>query len=911
MKIKWLLSLAVLIDCGVVFAASSAKQTLSDGGDLAAAVVLAKSNYAASSDPQEICLEAGIYRTEAEITLDFPVRIYGATGNPAEVTIEAQAVKKTAIYRVFTINHESARVESVTITGGRLYRHGNNYYNDGAGFRIAAPRSDTQPDHSLAGSGGTVTNCIITGNHAPDRYSGGAAFLIWSPNAVVTHCVVTNNSCTRQLDGSKTDRGAIVDVTSGRFANSLVKDNSVSAPDLNTSGSPDDHSSIVGVGEYGRMENCAVVGNHIGTSYDPVMVCINSAGGKVVNTLVGGNTIDAGAKMKADWDPRREFFGGVDLEAFTYCAFMTNSLPTESCVEISPSDFFDFTSGDLRLRKSSRLRGAGTVEGVAATAFDLAGNARQTEAGKIDIGAYAYAPGEQFAKVSEIPASCWDDDALDVGFAVFEGLEATEDFRLERKTPEGETVETVYGSSPSFALSVPAGEWVVFVSYSNKTDSAWKEFEVGKVESTQRKYYAKAGNATAAHPYGSETTAAADIQSAIDAAPEGAEVVVLPGVYEITTGLFITNRISVCGKTGNAGDVIVRNVYAGAFNEPDNTGHGRCCLIDADPSAMLASVTLEESKVGGTYTMCGALYIGKNTVGTTARQGWYKTGGGGTVSNVVIRNSTNGGCKFSRGVALCAVGANAFITHCTVTNNTSTACFVNGGLQSAFVELEGGAKMEHSFIAFNRSSPGSKEYPTGRLQSAVSLGGDSSLKFCTVVSNSCSLVGGVNVRRSSGASVKYCIIAGNGAFESTGSYQNPQPRHSDWGMFALSQTGDVFGNVSTPLGGGVVADAIAEEIAFVEDNGALVESVFVGNVIGSAAAGATDTVAPLSSVLTGFGVGRIRPRGSSPARDRVTAAEAGEMPAVDVSGSVRLVGGRYDVGCHEGAAINAFYITVK
>ena len=251
-------SLSIIGLSGAMFAADVNVQTLSAADDLAAAVAAAKAAYQETKNAQEIVLGDGVYKTTAELMLDFPVAIRGGSGDPTKVTVEAQAVKNTQVYRVFTLNHSEARVESVTVTGGRLTRYGDsNFYNYGAGIRIAAPFSDTQRDHSKIGNGGTVTNCIITGNHAPDRYCGAAAVILWSSQAVVTHCVITNNTCTRQLDGWYPKRGATVQVCSGLMSNCLIAHNSVTAPDLNPSGAPADKSAIVGL-EGGALENCAV-----------------------------------------------------------------------------------------------------------------------------------------------------------------------------------------------------------------------------------------------------------------------------------------------------------------------------------------------------------------------------------------------------------------------------------------------------------------------------------------------------------------------------------------------------------------------------------------------------------------------------------------------------------------------------
>ena len=805
-------SLSIIALSGAMFAADVNVQTLSAGDDLAAAVAAAKAAYQETKNAQEIVLGDGVYKTTAELMLDFPVAIRGGSGDPAKVTVEAQAVKNAQIYRVFTLNHSEARVESVTVTGGRLTRYGNsNFYNYGAGIRIAAPFSDTQSDHSKIGNGGTVTNCVITGNHAPDRYCAAAAVILWSSQAVVTHCVITNNTCTRQLDGWYPKRGATVQVCSGLMSNCLIAHNSVTAPDLNPSGAPADKSAIVGL-EGGALENCAVYRNSIGVSYDPAIIyATNSA--KVVNTLMAENAIDAGTKLKADWEAHNLYWGGA-AGCFSHCAMTTCELPSDTCVAFTKDDVFDLENGDLRVMPDSVLRGAGSLSLKSIPQSDLLGRPRRTAEDKIDIGPYAYDP--------QAPAP----------------------FK-------------------------------------------------------QKLWYVKAGNLNAAAPYASEETAAADIQSAIDAAEEGRTVVICEGIYEIVKNVVLKKRLHVRGKNGRAGDVIIRNVYSGSFNTPDNTGRGRCLLIDADPGATVSGVTLEDASVGGSYTLAGALYIGKDVTGEGARANWFKAGKGGCVSNVIIRNCKNTN-KFGHGTALTAVGANALVTHCTITNNTSSCGYVNGATQSAFVELEGGAKMENSLVAFNRVSLGSANEPQGRLQSAVSLRGASKLRFCTVVSNSCSMVGGVNIVRDAGARVEYCVIARNTAYESVGHYAAPEVRHHDWGFFNFSRDNDALGG-SVTLGQGVVAEKIADEIDYVANNADIVNAVFTGCIGEHFAPGFSGAKATLEEVYSGVASGRWRLKSDSPARDKASEDSAGTMPLVDLLGNARLVNGEYDAGCFEGA----------
>ena len=870
-------------------------QTLDDGGDLVTAVAAAKADYDVTKTTPEIRLNKGTYKTASEMLLNFPIVIRGTTGNPADVIIEAQAVKNTAVYRVFTINDANAWVEAVTMTGGRLRDYGSsNYYNFGAGFRIAKPLSATQPDHSSQGAGGVVTNCIVTGCKTERTYTGGAGFYMNAPKGIVTHCVITNNTCTRQLNqknGCDSGcRGGIVHVANGRFDQSLVADNFVEAPDLALSGTPVDISSLVGASG-GTIANCTVCRNRIGLCGGPVMVSASGAA-SIVNTAVFANTIDSSTLRVAGWaegDGRHaECWGGTAAD-FTYCGFATDLLPTDSCVTIRPSDVFDYWAGDPRLTHDSVLQGTGK-DGA-------------------DIGAFGYDPSLVKVTAAPLPATCWDNEPLTVSVPVVEGYGEHPTFYWSfaddgSVRPEDVTTEKVH------SLLLLRGERTIHVSVSNLTVGVGTTLTVGKVSSVQKIFYVKAGNAGAQEPYATEATAAADIQTAIDFAPAGREVVICPGTYEITTCVFLKKKLTVRGQTGKPEDVIIRNVYSGTFSEPDNTGHGHCVLIDADPEALLTSVALEDANAGKTFTLYGALYIGLDVTGDGARGNWFKAGNGGCVSNVIIRNCQNGN-KFGHGPALTAVGSNALVTHCTITNNSSSAVYVNGGTQLAFVELESGARLEHSLVAWNRVKKGSQSEPQGRLTAAVSLRGASKVRFCTIANNECSMVGGVNVCQSSTARVEYCVIGGNDAYESVGYYANPTTRHHDWGFFNLSRDNDPFGGTWTKLGQDKMAEWIAAEIAYVEANPNVVNAVFVGNITDHAVSGTSGTVAPLGDIYLGLGGRNVRLRAKSPARECVAVDAAGAMPALDLQGQPRLYGEKYDVGCYEGQLVPGLLMIVR
>lgn len=125
--------------------------------------------------------------------------------------------------------------------------------------------------------GGIVSNCILRGC-APNAYSdvGGAVYMA-SDDAVLTHCVLSNNTigCT----GGR-QKGIAVAIAKGRMENCLVAYNS---SDNTTDTTKDSNGGAVYL-TGGTMVNCTVFTNtHQGCAG------VYADGGTVANCLVVGN----------------------------------------------------------------------------------------------------------------------------------------------------------------------------------------------------------------------------------------------------------------------------------------------------------------------------------------------------------------------------------------------------------------------------------------------------------------------------------------------------------------------------------------------------------------------------------------------------------------------------------------------
>ena len=255
--------------------------------------------------------------------------------------------------------------------------------------------------------------------------------------------------------------------------------------------------------------------------------------------------------------------------------------------------------------------------------------------------------------------------------------------------------------------------------------------------------YVTNGNANAQSPYTTRETAAPNLKTALAAAKDGDEIVLLKSkdAYKTTEQILIDKAIVVHGETGNPEDVVI-----------DAQQKGRNVMIN-HPQALLHSVVLTNGGLGGWQQEVGNgnnLLISKD---------------GGTASNCVIR----GGCvgDYWSSAAAYLIGPNALLTHSVVTNNV-TGISSSGPDKTAGVQLENGAKASNCLIADNHELAMTGECCAGGAY--VPYG---TLENCTIVRNSARKCGGV--RTSSNSTVKNCVIVGNVSDANGASYNNVDP----------------------------------------------------------------------------------------------------------------------------------------
>ena len=732
-------------------------------------------------DGCEVVVSNGIYGVNAAtgpVTLEKRVTVRGLTGRPEDVVVTGVADQngKQNVYNnfnLFFVNHAEATVESLSIDGGSVPDR-NNRWRRPVFFDAA---------------GGTVSNCVVRNGFAQyyDYLSSGIH--LGSAAAVATHCVISN--C-HQVS----ERGRAVVYGSGRLSNSLLVGNRtdvIVSPVVSLSGS-------------GRMENCTFVGNdaHVAGSRH-----LDLLGDACAANCVFGKNLLAGSES---------LVVSAAETAFSHCVADAAKLGTDGVVATVDAAFANFAFADYTPKAKGPLVDAGDADAVTAPSADLAG-VRRVIGETIDIGAYELDTDKFSVSFSAdhtkatLPATivlsasvtgCDPDDAVSYTWD-FDGDGIAD---LTTETP---VCTNVYQTAGCFSVAL----WVENATKGLSTECVLE----GYLTLMPRTLYVVDGNADAAWPYDTRETAAADVQTAVDAAVGGCEVVVCAGTYEVKSAnapLTIEKEVTVRGETGNPEDVVLKGAAGDASFTLVRLNSG---------AALLAGVAID-----GNSNVSADNHHRMPVQFDTA---------GGCISNCVVRNGfVNNWTSVSAGIR-CASDT-AHISHCVISNcllKTAQLTTSTGVYNSVF---DGPGRYDNCLVTDNRCLQDQQHLI--RL-----LGG--SMTSCTVVTN----VGS--------ASAMHVFMTGGGYVRNS--------------IFAANIVGDApalqVSDAATRF-----AHCLSDVLQLGEDG-----------LVASASDIFNDAHRP-------WHVKR-----GSPAHDVIPAAQAGELPSVDLGGRARLVGGKLDLGCYE------------
>ena len=239
---------------------------------------------------------------------------------------------------------------------------------------------------AIDAAGGIVSNCVIRGADSIGNYARGAGAWLNSDDALLTHCVVTNNTASGSGYQYTEGIGIFVHVARGTVANCLIADNHDSGGTATHTNEKQDWSNGVAV-DHGALLNCTVVTNE----------ARHAAGVYLHPTGYATNVVVAGCVNRCTFYVNDEpkftdvGFSGTIANA-SHCASDGGEALDKTCVAGTAESFFENMSAhDYRpAKKDLRLVNKGVrYDGIAA--FDLLGKKR-VQGRAPDIGCYETMP---------------------------------------------------------------------------------------------------------------------------------------------------------------------------------------------------------------------------------------------------------------------------------------------------------------------------------------------------------------------------------------------------------------------------------------------------------------------------------------------------------------------------------------
>jgi Concanavalin A-like lectin/glucanases superfamily/Immunoglobulin domain len=633
---------------------------------------------------------------------------------------------------------------------------GNTSSNNGGGVLGGTLNNCTLTDNSAPGSsvvggggafGATLNNCILTHNSAQNN--GGAATA-----CTLNYCTVTENQagwgggvadgtinfCTLSGNSSITFGGgaygiyyctlnscSLLNNTSGAgggaaFAtlnNCLLFGNVAQSPSGGSYAAP-------GGGEYfSDLNNCTVSGNLSATDGG------GAYGGNFYNSIILYN--------QSPTEPNYAVGTDYPNSAINFCC--TTPLPWRGVGNISADPQFT----DLaHICATSPCRGAGSA--AYTQGADIDGQAWLSPA---SIGCDEYYAGSVTGALSVAISVPYTNIAA--GFSL--GLNALIGGHASLSTWDfGDGITVSNAPFTSYAWGASGIYSVVLRAYNDGNPagvSATVDIQVVPAPTN----YVVTANTLANAPYSSWSTAATNIQDAINAAAvPGTLVLVSNGLYQ-AGGLVVNGETDLVAVA--AFPLTVQSVNGPAATLINGNGTVRCAYLTN--GAMLTGFTLTNGATGGNGG------------------GVWCTPTGVTVSNCIITGCSagySGGGAFQGAFYNCAFVTNSAaysgggvwlgsLTNCTLTNNSAG----NGG--GVYESVVNRSTLNHNSAAtYGGGMDSSGLNNCLVLNNLAEYGGGSSaglLNNCTVTGNSASTAGG----GSSGSALNNCIVYYNTASSGT------------------------------------------------------------------------------------------------------------------------------------------------
>ena len=667
------------------------------------------------------------------------------------------------------------------INGNTSGDHGGGVYRGTAtGCVIVGNRTgDTWSDNGGGASSATLTNCWIEGNYATGKGGGANA-------STLVNCRVKANTANEgggtyggtvdrsTIHGNAATDGAGVFTTYGGYVrNSLIHGNTASRD-----------GGGVHFGDFqGYILNCTIAGNHAvgegGGLYTRWGIL-----GYVRNSIVYDNTsVLAGPN-----------YGGSDGSQWSYSC-TTPLVEGEGNLEVDP---LLAGLGNGHIVAASPCVDAGNTD-LAAGIADIDGEIRIAGA-SVDIGCDEVVVGTTTGVVS-VAASSVATQVVAGAALSFDALIGGRPLRFEWRWGDGRVTSNLWQASHAWAV---AGEYAL-VLWADNDSGSWSTTVGVDVVASFTNYVSPSGSGEP--PYTNWTTAATNVQDAIDACLSGGTVLVGEGAYDRGSYEAIggNHRIglwkAITVRATNAAEGATQLVGLGPLGDQAI----RCAYVG--PGAALIGFTLTngftrasgdehaEQSGGGAWVAEGGVLSNCVIAGCEAT----KYGGGlyGMAVDCVLRGNHaqhGGGAGYST-LTRCRIESNTSDSHgggvyhgvatdCVVVSNrtlsangggAASATLANCRIEGNYAHAHGGGAaactISDSVIVGNEGGAGGGvnggELDRCRLQAnlARSEGGgaySATLRNCLVYDNEAVTDGG-GVYVSDGQGVRNSTVVGNRA----------------------------------------------------------------------------------------------------------------------------------------------------
>lgn len=711
-----------------------------------------------ANDHDVIEIDEGTYVLSAQLSVAKPITLKGAGPDKTFIDGQWNGTKKGGSgFQCLKVNHASAVVRDLCIRNG--YNNVNNAAGDGVGLRI-----DTD--------GGTVENCVITGNCRGIRNRGAAGVYMNSTAAYLKNCTVSGNICFYGGSNSGDPQyGAGIMLNMGHVIDCVVAENTadgISARGVGiylgsadaevlrtrvsgnsatwTTGNKDKYNTgeMKGVGVYmvdGRIEDCLIVDNAMDTTkiltlkggglYQGAGQVVNCtiagnksylaggvyvAGGTFVNNIVYGNTAYTG-EATPDYS-----FAAEGVTASNCCfppyaeaAGVGSVVPDSVFAREGEAPYLD----DYSIDASSVCCDKG-LDGVVTSETDLFGNAR-VQNGRIDIGAAEAEPSTEMT----VEFTCGAAEALNtetVHFAAKAYGPGVEEDDCTFVWTDGNGVELARGKEVDIQFEVGVQSVTLTVTCGEMSASTTQENCVTVADG--QIFFNATGSQTS--PYNTPELAFTNLAEAVDYARDGSLITIGEGTYNNKATLAVSKRLRLEGAGPD------KTIFETGRNRNNGMGgFGRVFQLN-NAGAVLSGVRVDYAS--GSVTGTG-VYIGSN---------------GGTLTNCWVTDCSNTGGNAGYGAGVYMAG-DGLITHCKISGNRLNNA---SAYEGAGVWMSAG-RMENCLVVSNTAVETS-----ARIYGGVYASGGTVVN-CTIAKNSVYNDAGICLKGT--AKAVNCLIYGNEA----------------------------------------------------------------------------------------------------------------------------------------------------